>query len=158
MKMVSSDNSKICLDFNRNTRLQLSGAEMCFVLLVEDNPIFRKSLKEMLALRFPGLRIQEASDGEEALQKLEETYPDLVFMDIRLPGKNGLEVTKLIKKANADVDVVILTSYDIPEYRAAALSSGASHFFTKGSVGSDEIANCVRSIFQQRGKDLVCLH
>ena len=131
---------------------------MCFVLLVEDNSTFRKSLKEMLTLRFPGLQIQEASDGEEALQKLEETYPDLIFMDIRLPGKNGLEVTKLIKKANADVDVVILTSYDIPEYRAAALSSGASHFFTKGSAGSDEIARCVRSIFQQRGKELACLH
>ncbi len=126
---------------------------MCFVLLVEDSSTFRKSMKEMLALRFPGLKIQEASDGEEALRKLENANPELIFMDIRLPGKNGLEVTKIIKEANSEVDVVILTSYDIPEYRAAALRSGASHFFTKGNVGSDEIANFVRSIFQQRGKD-----
>ena len=131
---------------------------MCFVLLVEDNPTFRKSLKDMLALRFPGLEIEEASNSEEALQKLENTYPDLVFMDIRLPGKNGLELTRIIKKSKADVEVVILTSYDIPEYRSAALSSGASHFFTKGNAGSDEIANCVRSIFQQRGKNPECLH
>jgi DNA-binding NarL/FixJ family response regulator len=110
-------------------------------------------MREMLALRFPGIEIEEASDGEEALRKLENTNPDLIFMDIRLPGKNGLEVTKIIKDTNSDVEVVILTSYDIPEYRAAALRSGASHFFTKGNAGSDEIADFVRSIFQQRGKD-----
>jgi DNA-binding NarL/FixJ family response regulator len=110
-------------------------------------------MREMLAFRFPGLEIEEACDGEEALRKLENTNPDLIFMDIRLPGMNGLEVTKIIKEANSDVEVVILTSYDIPEYRAAALRSGASHFFTKGNAGSDEIADFVRSIFQQRGKD-----
>ena len=126
---------------------------MCFVLLVEDSSTFRKSMREMLALRFPRIEIEEASDGEQALQKLENTNPDLIIMDIRLPGKNGLEVTKIIKEANSDVEVVILTSYDIPEYRAAALRSGASHFFTKGNAGSDEIADFVRSVFHQRGKD-----
>ncbi len=123
------------------------------VLLVEDNSTFRKSLKEMLALRFPGIVIDEASDGEEALDKLNNFYPDLIFMDIRLPGKNGLEVTKIIKHACSEVDVVILTSYDIPEYRAAALDSGASHFFTKGDVGSEEIANFVKSSFERKGKN-----
>ncbi|MFZ0944631.1 MAG: response regulator transcription factor [Syntrophobacteraceae bacterium] len=127
---------------------------MCFVLLVEDSSTFRKSMREMLTLRFPALNIEEASDGEEALQKLENTNPDIIFMDIRLPGKNGLEVTKKIKEVKSDVEVVILTSYDIPEYRAAALRSGASHFFTKGNSGSDEIATIVRSICQKRGKDL----
>jgi DNA-binding NarL/FixJ family response regulator len=126
---------------------------MCFVLLVEDSSTFRKTMREMLALRFPGIEIGEASDGEEALQKLENTKPDIIFIDIRLPGKNGLEVTKIIKETNSDVEVVILTSHDIPEYKAAALSNGASHFFTKGNSGSDEIADIVRSIFQQRGKD-----
>ena len=71
---------------------------MCLILLVEDNATFRKSLKEMLSLRFPAISIDEASDGEEALLKLSETTPDLIFMDIRLPGKNGLEITKIIKK------------------------------------------------------------
>jgi len=111
-------------------------------------------MRDMLTLRFPALNIDEASDGEEALQKLENTNPDLIFMDIRLPGKNGLEVTKKIKEVNSDVEVVILTSYDIPEYRAAALRSGASHFFIKGNSGSDEIATFVRCSFQKRGKDV----
>lgn len=130
---------------------------MPFVLLVEDNLAFRKSLKQMLVVRFPGIKIGEASDGEEALRKLESTHADLVFMDVRLPGKNGLEITKIIKETDSRVSVVILTSHDIPEYRAAAFDSGASYFFTKGNAGSDEIADCVKSIFRQNGKDPVAL-
>ncbi len=126
---------------------------MCSVLLVEDNATFRKSLKEMLALRFPRLEIGEASDGEEALQELGNINPDIVFMDIKLPGKNGLEVTRIIKKARSEVEVIIFTSYDIPEYREAAFDSGASYFFTKGNAGSEEIADIVRSSFLQKGKD-----
>ncbi len=126
---------------------------MCSVLLVEDNPTFRKSLKEMLALRFPGLEIGEACDGEEALQELWNINPDIIFMDIKLPGRNGLEVTRIIKEARSEVEVIIFTSYDIPEYRDAAFQSGASYFFTKGNAGSDEIADIVRSSFRQRGKD-----
>jgi DNA-binding NarL/FixJ family response regulator len=124
---------------------------MCFVLLVEDNETFRKSLKEVLAFRLPGLHIGEACDGDEALDKLRNVKPDLIFMDIRLPGKNGLEVTRIIKEADSSVEVVILTSHDIPEYRDAAFQSGASEFFTKGSVGSDEIADFVRASLQRRG-------
>ncbi len=126
---------------------------MCFVLLVEDNSTFRKSLKEMLALRFPDLEIGEASHGDEALEKLEVAIPDLIFMDIRLPGKNGLELTRIIKEVDSSVEVVILTSYDIREYREAAFQSGASQFFTKGNVGSNEIVNFVRSSLLRRGKD-----
>jgi DNA-binding NarL/FixJ family response regulator len=127
--------------------------KMCSVLLVEDNATFRKSLKEMLALRFPRLEIGEASDGEEALQELGNINPDIIFMDIKLPGKNGLEVTRIIKKARSEVEVIIFTSYDIPDYREAAFDSGASYFFTKGNAGSEEIADIVRSSFLQKGKD-----
>jgi DNA-binding NarL/FixJ family response regulator len=124
---------------------------MCDVLLVEDNPIFRTSLKEMLAVRFPWIKIVEASDGEEALQKFNSNCPALIFMDIRLPGKNGLQITKMIKEADCDVEVAILTSHDNPEYRAAAMSSGASRFFAKGNAGSDEIADFVKSTLQRKG-------
>ncbi|MGO9313127.1 MAG: response regulator transcription factor [Syntrophobacteraceae bacterium] len=136
-----------------NSKEMARREKMCSVLLVEDNATFRKSLKEMLALRFPRLEIGEASDGEEALQELGNINPDIIFMDIKLPGKNGLEVTRIIKKARSEVEVIIFTSYDIPEYREAAFDSGASYFFTKGNAGSDEIADIVRSSFQQKGKD-----
>jgi DNA-binding NarL/FixJ family response regulator len=127
---------------------------MCFVLIVEDNFTFRQSLKDMLAIRFPLLEIQEASNDEEAITALKKAEPALIFMDIKLPGKNGLELTKMIKKLSSSVEVVILTSYDIPEYREAAFQSGASHFFTKGNAKSDDIADVVKSTFALKGKDL----
>ncbi|MHC1728693.1 MAG: response regulator transcription factor [Syntrophobacteraceae bacterium] len=127
---------------------------MCFVLIVEDNSTFRQSLREMLALRFPSLGIEEASNGDEALMAVQTANPDLIFMDIKLPGKNGLELTRMIKKSNSRAEVVILTSYDIPEYREAAFQSGASHFFTKGSAMSEDIADVVKSTFALKGKSL----
>ena len=126
---------------------------MCHILLVEDNSVFRSSLREMLAIRFPEIKICEASDGEEALEKFNSSCPALIFIDIRLPGKNGLEITKIIKEADSGVEVAILTSHDNPEYRAAALSSGASRFFAKGNAGGDEIADFVKSALQRRGKE-----
>ena len=125
---------------------------MSLVLIVEDNLTFRNSLREMLTVRFPTVGIEEASDGDEALLIIGRTEPDLVFVDIKLPGRNGLELTRTIKSANAGINVIILTSYDIPEYREAALRSGASHFFTKGNAGSDEIAAVVGSALERKGR------
>jgi DNA-binding NarL/FixJ family response regulator len=120
------------------------------LLIVEDNLTFRKSLREMLELQFPSVGIEEASNGEEAFLLLQKDKPDLIFMDIKLPGRNGLELTKSIKATNSGIDIIILTSYDIPEYRDAAIESGASHFFIKGSAKRDEIINVVESKLAQK--------
>jgi DNA-binding NarL/FixJ family response regulator len=77
--------------------------------------------------------ILEAGNGKEALQKTEAFSPDAVFMDLRLPGENGLDVTRKIKAQYPDIIVVILTDYDLPEYRQAATQSGADHFLSKDS-------------------------
>ncbi len=127
---------------------------MGLVLIVEDNSFFRQSLKEMLELHFPELTVEEASNGDEALMVLQKTHPDLIFMDIKLPGRNGLELTRTIKKNDSEANVIILTSYDIPEYREAASQSGASHFFTKGNTDSAEIAAAVQATFDLKGKSL----
>lgn len=119
---------------------------MCMTLIVEDNAIFRGSLKQILSGRFPTMSIHEAGDGREALRKVDELVPDLIFMDIRLPGTNGLELTRNIKRDNRDVVVVILTSYDLPEYRDAAIMSGANYFLTKGTATSDDIMAIVESV------------
>jgi DNA-binding NarL/FixJ family response regulator len=119
---------------------------MFTTLLVEDNPTFRQSLKEMLSSRFPAMDLQEAGNGEEALKKVDEGPPDLIFMDIKLPGANGLDLTRRIKAVHRQVVVIVLTSYDIPEYREAALRCGANYFFTKGSTSSDELSSVVNSV------------
>ena len=103
------------------------------ILIVEDNAFFLQFLKETLHSRFPSTEIIEASNGEEALQKIKTLPPDAIFMDLRLPGENGLELTKKIKAQYPDIIVVILTNYDLPEYREAAYQCRADHFLPKDS-------------------------
>ena len=117
------------------------------ILIVEDNAPFRQSLREMLCEQFPTMRVEEAEDGEDALDKLETLSPHLVFMDIKLPGQSGLEVTKTIKARYPEVRVIILTSYDLPEYREAASQYGADYFLSKGSSSRDEILALVDTVF-----------
>jgi DNA-binding NarL/FixJ family response regulator len=71
-------------------------------------------------------------------------------MDINLPDGNGLKLTRRIKREGSDSVIVILTSNDIPEYRQAALDSGASHFLGKNSVTSEELLSLVGSIARDR--------
>ncbi|OGP86730.1 MAG: hypothetical protein A2156_04335 [Deltaproteobacteria bacterium RBG_16_48_10] len=118
---------------------------MCKTLIVEDNATFRQMLKEILYSRFPTMDISEESDGSELFPKMDAFQPHIVFVDIRLPGENGLELTKKMKMKYPDVTVVILTSYDLPEYREAARRSKADHFVTKDSP-TQEFLTLVESI------------
>ncbi|NSW85347.1 MAG: response regulator transcription factor [Syntrophobacteraceae bacterium] len=126
---------------------------MCLTLIVEDNATFRRSLRELLFTRFPYMSIEEAVDGNEALHKVNAFTPDIVFMDIKLPGTNGLQLTKNIKQHYSDMIVVILTSHDLPEYREAAFRSGANYFMTKGMATSSDITALVASILSGKTAD-----
>lgn len=123
------------------------------VLIVEDNTTFRQSLKEILLGEFPSMVVEEAADGKEALRKVDAFRPDIIFMDIRLPGENGLELTKRIKADDHRITVIILTSYDLPEYRQAADQYEADHFLSKSSSSGKEIASLVESILSDQGID-----
>ncbi len=103
------------------------------ILLVEDNSYFLQFLKETLHARLPSVGILEATNGQEALLRMEASLPDTIFTDLRLPGENGLELTRKIKAQHPNIIVVIITNYDLPEYREAALQSGADHFLSKDS-------------------------
>jgi len=121
---------------------------MCTVLIVEDDPTFRKMLKSLLVSRFPTIAVHEAPEGTDAWNKINKTPPDLVFMDIRLPGENGLVLTGKIKELYPDVTVVILTNHDLPEYREVAHQNGAEYFLSKGSTKPGEIVELVESLTQ----------
>ena len=125
---------------------------MVRTLIVEDSTFFRKLFKETLHSRFPTMDIIEAADGEEALQKTGALPPDLVFMDINLPGENGLKVTKKIRTQYRDTVIIILTSYDLPEYREAAERYKADYFLSKGSSTKESIMALVKSILSNREK------
>ena len=126
---------------------------MLKTLIVEDNATFRQSLKATLETEFPLMVIEEAEDGKEAMEKVTTFRPDLIFMDIKLPGETGLDLTKRIKTNDTSIVIIILTSYDLPEYREAAQQYGADYFVSKGSSTREEILELVRSISSNRGLD-----
>jgi DNA-binding NarL/FixJ family response regulator len=103
-------------------------------LIVDDNEDFRHSLIELLSKHYPAMDITQASCGKEARKTMERLTPHLIFMDIRLPDENGLEVSKQIKFLNPNIDLVIMSSFDIPEYRNAAERSGAIYFLAKETL------------------------
>ena len=122
-------------------------------LIIEDNATFRKTFRESLLKTFPSMVIEEAIDGVEAKKKVETFQPDLVFMDIRLPGENGLELTKKIKVSHPDIHIIILTNYNLQEYRKAAFDSGADDFVVKESLNAAVIEALVKSIFLDTNLD-----
>jgi CheY-like chemotaxis protein len=119
------------------------------VLIVEDSTLFRQLFKETLHDRFPSIKIYEAIDGKEALLQIETLRPNLIFMDIRLPGENGLELTKKVKARYPNIIIVIITGYDLPEYREAS-SQYADYFLSKDTSTAQNIFTLVGSIFSRR--------
>jgi len=104
---------------------------MFSTLLVEDDACYRQALSDILISYFPLIDVDEAVDGEEALCKVEYRRPHLIFMDVQLPGVDGLEVTRKIKQVYHDIVIVILTGFDLPEYRQQACRNGADCFLFK---------------------------
>src|SRR5690348_4633439 len=95
------------------------------LLLVDDSAEFLESAARLLALQ-PQLRvIGRAASGSAALEQVAELQPDLVLMDLAMPGMNGLETTRQIKARPAAPRVVIMTLYDVAEYRTAARDATA---------------------------------
>jgi len=119
-------------------------------LIVEDNPSFRVSLKEILAARFPQMAVNEVGSSEEALERMESLRPDLMFVDIRLPGQNGLELTRQVRKDDTEVVIVILTNHDLPEFREAAYQYGVNYFFSKSTSTMEEIVTAVEAILRRK--------
>ncbi len=107
-------------------------------LLVEDDPVFRGMVADLLHGEFPEILVDEAGDGSSALSKVHTAPPNVVFMDIQLPGQNGLALTGTIKKLNSDIVIVIVSNCDLPEYRQAAFRQGADCYILKGSAACSE--------------------
>ena len=115
-------------------------------LIVEDNATYRGMLRDILQSLCPSMMIQEATEGNEALQKVDTLRPELIFMDIRLPGENGLQLTHRIKTTYSNTKVILMTAYDAQEYQEAATQCGASCFFVKDSISKEQIGTSVKSV------------
>jgi len=119
---------------------------MIRVLLVDDQPLIRGGIRALLEAE-PGIEVAgEAGDGAAAVELARSLRPDVVLMDIRMPGVDGLEATRRIiaDPALADVHVVILTTFDLDEYVFEAIRLGAAGFLVKNSE-PEELARGVRA-------------
>ncbi len=101
------------------------------VLLVDDNPAFLNAAVQELAVDARVQIVGQVQSGGEALAQVECTQPDLVLLDIALPGMNGLEVTRQIKARSGAPRIVLVTIHATPDYRAAGMASGADGFIAK---------------------------
>ncbi len=119
------------------------------ILIVEDNIYFRKTLQSFISDYFPSARIRHAETAEQVREAIRSDTPDLVFMDIRIPGGSGLKLTRKIKSAHPEVVVVVNTSYDLPEYKQAAFDVGADHFIPKHAMGAQETRRLVGELRRQ---------
>ena len=124
---------------------------MLKTLIVDDSTTFRKAFRSALCERFPFMLIKEAPDATDALQKIKTFLPDVIFLDIRLPGESGLELTKRIKASHPEIAIIILTAYDLREYKEAAYDGGADAFISKNSLNLADIAALIKSVFSDDG-------
>ena len=129
---------------------------MFTTLIVEDNAPFRHFLNELLRERFPVMIIAEAEEGEEVRRKIHTLAPDLILMDIGLPGENGLALAREIKGRYPKTIVIILTGYDLPEYRQAAAQYGAKYFFSKDALDVEDMVKAVKTTVEDQGHEADC--
>jgi DNA-binding NarL/FixJ family response regulator len=122
-----------------------TAVESTSILLADDHAIFRYGLRAMLGSTPEFEVVGEAATGEEAVARATELRPDVVFMDIQMPGVNGIEATRRIVESDPSVGVVILTMFDDDDSVFAAMRSGARGYVLKGA-DADEVLRVTRAV------------
>jgi len=103
------------------------------VFIADDAQVIRERLSALVS-DIEGIEIiGEAQDGLEARDGILTLKPDVVILDIQMPGRNGIDVLRDIKESNPDIMVIILTNYPYPQYRRRCMEKGADYFFDKSS-------------------------
>jgi DNA-binding NarL/FixJ family response regulator len=115
------------------------------VLLADDQPLLRRGFRMIIEAEDDLTVTGEAGDGGEAVDCARRNPPDVVLMDIRMPGTDGIEATRRIVAANPAVRVLVLTTFDLDEYAFAALRVGASGFLLK-DVRPAELITAIRTV------------
>ena len=115
------------------------------VLLVDDHAILRAGLRALLSAYSDIQVVGEAADGTEALTRVNELSPDVVVMDIAMPGVNGLVATRQILQAHPKTKILILTQYDNKEYVLPLMKAGAAGYVLKQAVGTD-LVTAIRAV------------
>jgi two-component system, NarL family, invasion response regulator UvrY len=102
------------------------------ILIVDDHPIVRSGIRRLLAAE-PEIELREAADGREALNVFREQHPELVILDLNLPGIGGLEVLARLKAVDPDARILVLSMHDDETHVTRALRAGAAGYVTKSA-------------------------
>jgi two-component system, NarL family, response regulator NreC len=117
------------------------------LLVVDDHAIMRDGIRALLSLHNDLEIAGEAAEGQEAINKASELSPDVIIMDISMPGMDGLEAIRRIIKQNPKSRVLVLTQHDDREYILSAIKAGAAGFMPKRALGS-ELVSAIRSVYK----------
>jgi two-component system response regulator NreC len=117
------------------------------ILLTDDHTLFRQGIKTLLSAESDLDIVGEAANGAEAVEKVNELRPDLVLMDIGMPGLSSFEATRQIKKARPDTKVLFLTMYDDEDYLVQCMEVGASGYVLKDSPAPQLLA-ALRDVYR----------
>jgi two-component system response regulator NreC len=112
-------------------------SEKTTLLLADDHAVFREGIRALLKAREDFQVVGEAANGVEAVDFVRRLKPDLILMDIAMPGMNGLDATRQIREANPDTQVLILTMHGEDDYFFLALEAGASGYILKEAASTD---------------------
>lgn len=123
------------------------------VLLADDHAIVRAGLRMILAAEPDMTIVGEVADGDNALRMTEETHPDVVVMDISMPGMSGLDGVRRVKESVPDTQVVVLTMHEDQRYFFQALEAGASGYVIKGAAPI-ELLTAIRAV--RKGEAYFC--
>ena len=115
------------------------------VAIVDDHPLFRQGVVDTISLEQDFDILGEASNGDEALSLIRDKEPQVVILDVNLPGMNGLQVTRSIRSENLPTRVVLVTAYDDVEQVVHAMRSGASAYCPK-DIRPEELVEVVRRV------------
>ena len=129
--------------------------ELIKVLIVDDHTLFRQGLQKVLEAYEEIQVVGEACNGKEAITKVEESSPDIVLMDIKMPRMDGIESIELIKKNYPQLNIIALSMYEDAEYVLKAVNAGASGYMQK-DVSVDRLVGTIKQV-QAGNKPLVHL-
>ncbi len=115
--------------------------------MVDDHAILRDGIRALIDLNDDVEVVGEASEGKEAIEKAQELAPDVVVMDIAIPGMDGLEATRRIKKKHPKMQILVLTQHNNKEYVLSAIKAGATGYVPKRALGS-ELVSAIRAVYR----------
>lgn len=117
------------------------------ILIVDDHPLFRKGLRTLLESEIDFEVIGEAITGDEAIRLAEAHQPDVILMDLQMPGKTGFEATRAISTANPHIHILVVTLFQDDESVFAALRAGARGYVLK-DASEEEVLRAIRAVAQ----------